>query len=230
VDALARTPELTVGAVLPPPRAPWQTRFSSLPAVPGAGSGRPVSPIAIPVIGGRPIEGRHLLRAPWAEPLASFAGVIVETRLVPDAWIRPRGRAHRAVDPPGTSVRAALAAQPPGAPRPYIAIPIVPDRGPVPVRVTPRPAPLAVAPVRHGAPPAPVAPLAAPPVLLSALGRPHASVPATAAAPIEPMVPSPAPSVPAPARRGLLGRAVVLAAGLVMSLVAVEAAARLGRR
>ena len=229
MDVLARTHELTVDAGWPAQRAPWQTRFSSLPAVPVTGDRRRISPIAIPVIGGRPIGGRHLVRAPWAEPLAAFAGVIVETQLVPDAWITPRSAARRAVDPPAALVGPPAVSLPAAAPRPYVVIPIVSDRGRVPVRVTPRPAPAPVAPARVDAWPA--APAAVPPaIVMSALGRPRASVPATAAAPIEPLVPSAVTSPPPPPRRCLLGRAVLLAAGFVMSLVAVEAAARLGRR
>jgi hypothetical protein len=182
-----------------------------------------VAPIAIPVVGS-PIKGRHLVRAPWAEPLSAFAGVIVETQLVPDDWFRPRAATARVMDPPipATPARSAIAA----SPRPLVAIPIVADR-PAPTTL-----PVRVVPVAVGAPPAqPVAASAVRPVaVMTTLGMDARSIPATSAAPMEPVVPSPVPVAPAPSRRGLLGRAVALTVGLVVSLVAYEAAARLGRR
>lgn len=237
--------------------APWETRFASLPAAPvlrvRPAAQRPspvtVTPIAIPVVGA-PIPGRHLVRAPWAEPLSAFAGVIVETRQVPDAWYRPRTAPERVMDPP---VPAALpVAAVPAAPRPLVAIPIVVDRHtpalparPVaaPVRSVAAPAlvavgaapaapstiPVRVVPVIVAPDPAPIrAPRPTP--VLTALGTDATTVARTSAAPFDPVVPSRTPSMPAPARRGFLGRAVALTVGLVVSLVAYEAANRKGRR
>lgn len=223
VDVLARADELTIAARRPAQRAPWQTRFADLPAVPRSGITHRVAPIAVPV-GGAPINGRHLVRAPWAEPLSAFAGVIVETQLVPDAWVTPRSAAHRAPERPTIPVAVPVAP----LPRPYVAIPIRPD----PVAALPRSLPLA-APVTTI--PVRVVPVAAPrriagPASMTALGRVHAGVSATSAAPIEPVMPSPVPTTPPSARRGRLGRAVVFAASVVVSIVAAEAAARIGRR
>ena len=228
VDVLVRPVEPAIAVARSAPRAPWQTRFSDLPAAPTWGGLARVTPIAIPVIGGRPINGRHLVRAPWTEPLSAFAGVIVGTQLVPDAWISPRSAARRAIDPLLTAATTASPV-PVGAPRRLVAIPIVPDRVAVPIRVTPMP----VAPRRTVVVPVVTSGAASPtamPASVTALGRAHPTVPATSAAPIEPVVPSPVPTTPAPARRGRLGRAVGFAAGLVVTFVAAEAAVRLGRR
>jgi hypothetical protein len=243
-----------VTAIAPPSaHAPWETRSASLPAAPVLRVRRPaarpsavtVTPIAIPVVGA-PIPGRHLVRAPWAEPLSAFAGVIVETRQVPDAWYRPRTAPERVMDPPVPAPR--LAAADPAAARPLVAIPIVVDRPTVAVPARPvavpglvavgaAPAapvaastiPVRVVPVAVNPDPAPVrAPRPIP--VLTALGTDPTSVARTSAAPIDPVVPSPTPSMPAPARRGFLGRAVALTVGLVVSLVAYEAANRKGRR
>jgi hypothetical protein len=220
--------------------APWETRFASLPAAPvlrvrpaaARPAPVPVTPIAIPVVGS-PIPGRHLVRAPWAEPLSAFAGVIVETRQVPDAWYRPRTAPERVMDRPVPAPVPAMGSVAPAA-RPLVAIPIGAERpvatpapaipSPVPNTIPVRVVPVAIIPD--------VAPVRAPrptPVL-TALGLDAASVARTSAAPIEPVVPSATPSVPAPARRGFLGRAVALTVGLVVSLVAYEAANRKGRR
>jgi hypothetical protein len=183
-----------------------------------------VAPIAIPVVG-TPIKGRHLVRAPWAEPLSAFAGVIVETQLVPDEWFRPRAATARAMDPPIPATP--ISPRPAAAPRPLVAIPIVADR---PATTT---VPVRVVPVAVGATvasrPAP-APTARPVAVLTSLETQADSIPATSAAPVDPAVPSPVSVAPAPSRRGLLGRAMALTVGLVVSLVAYEAAARLGRR
>lgn len=215
--------------------APWETRFASLPAVPvlrvrpvaPRPSSVPVTPVAIPVVGS-PIPGRHLVRAPWAEPLSAFAGVIVETQEVPDAWYRPRTAPERVMDPPvPTATGTAM-------PRPLVAIPVIAER--------PAPGPRAItAPTRAGTIPLRVVPVAITPdaaqtrpprpaPVLTALGTDAATVARTSAAPIEPVAPSQVPTMPAPARRGFLGRAVALTVGLVVSLVAYEAANRMGRR
>jgi hypothetical protein len=215
--------------------APWETRFASLPAAPvlrvrpvaARPSSVPVTPIVIPVVGS-PIPGRHLVRAPWAEPLSAFAGVIVETQQVPDAWYRPRTAPERVMDPPVPAAPVAA------APRPLVAIPVVAERPAPEKRAITAPArastiPVRVVPVAITLDPAPPrAPRPAP--VLTALGTDAATLARTSAAPIEPVVPSRVPSTPAPARRGFLGRAVALTVGLVVSLVAYEAANRMGRR
>lgn len=230
--------------------APWETRFASLPAAPvlrvRPAAIRPsavtVTPIAIPVVGA-PIPGRHLVRAPWAEPLSAFAGVIVETRQVPDAWYRPRTAPERVMDPPVPAPLPASAL--PAATRPLVAIPIVVDRPTVavPARpvavpamvavgaapVAPNTIPVRVIPVAVTPDPAPVR-ASRPAPVLTALGSDARTVARTSAAPIDPVVPSRMPSMPAPARRGFLGRAVALTVGLVVSLMAYEAANRKGRR
>lgn len=225
MDVLARADELTVAARRPAQRAPWQTRFADLPAVPRNGGMRHVAPIAIPVAGAA-INGRHLVRAPWAEPLSAFAGVIVETQLVPDAWVTPRSSAHPAMEPVAATSPVPVAPQP--QPRPYVAIAIRPDPAASAPHFLPAAAPLTTIPVRVVPVPAPARIALA--ASMTALGRAHTSVSSTSAAPIDPVVPSPVPTTLQAARRGLLGRAVVFAASLVVSIVAVEAAARIGRR
>ncbi len=224
--------------------APWETRFASLPAAPvlrvRPAAPRaipvPVTPIAIPVVGA-PIAGRHLVRAPWAEPLSAFAGVIVETKQVPDDWFRPRTAPERVMDAPVpvAPVAAAPAVAAPVAERPLVAIPIVAAVAtPAPTPVGEPPArtstiPVRVVPVAIRPDPAP-APVARPVPVLTALGTDASTVARTSAAPMEPVVPSAVISTPAPARRGFLGRAVALTVGLVVSLVAYEAANRMGRK
>lgn len=225
-------------ATLLSPRAPWETRPATLPAAPSATIAargtrpapvRVAAPIAIPVVGA-PIKGRHLVRAPWTEPLSAFAGVIVETQLVPDDWYKPRSAADRVMDAP-------IPAAPPLAPRPLVAIPIVPEHTaapPVPARAAATTVPVRVVPVmvgaRDAAPRPTVAPTPRPVPVLTSLGTVSTAIARTSAAPVEPVVPSMTPVTPAPARRGMLGRAVALTVGLVVSLVAYEAAARMGRR
>lgn len=203
---LVRATERTVVVPVIDGRAPWQTRFATLPAAPQNGSRPRIVPHAIPVVGGRLIEGRHLVRAPWAEPLAAFAGVVVETQLVPDAWLRPRSAARRAVETPapGTVPLRALVAVPVG-PGPMAALPTA--------ATTPR---TETAPVRSHRQ---VDGLIAIPVVAP-----------IAVTPLEP-APVPAPTPVARAgRRGFLGRAVMLTLSLVVSLLAFETASRVGRR
>lgn len=222
--------------------APWETRFASLPAAPvlrvRPAAPRaipvPVTPIAIPVVGA-PIAGRHLVRAPWAEPLSAFAGVIVETKQVPDDWFRPRTAPERVMDAPvpAAPVAAAPADPAPVAERPLVAIPIAaaaaaPGATPEPA-ARPSTIPVRVVPVAIRPDPAPE-PVARPVPVLTALGTDASTVARTSAAPIEPVIPSAVISTPAPARRGFLGRAVALTVGLVVSLVAYEAANRMGRK
>lgn len=225
--------------------APWETRFASLPAAPvlrvrpaaARATPVPVTPIAIPVVGA-PIAGRHLVRAPWAEPLSAFAGVIVETKQVPDDWFRPRTAPERVMDAPVPVTPVVASPTIPAAvpERPLVAIPIVAAVA-TPAAVAPvtepaaRPStiPVRVVPVAIRPDPAPT-PVARPVPVLSALGTDASTVARTSAAPIEPVIPSAVISTPAPARRGFLGRAVALTVGLVVSLVAYEAANRMGRK
>jgi hypothetical protein len=214
--------------------APWETRFASLPAAPvlrvrpaaPRPSAVPVTPIAIPVVGS-PIPGRHLVRAPWAEPLSAFAGVVVETQQLPESWVRPRTAPERAMDRP-IPVAAPTVTAPPE--RPLVAIPVA-AASPIPAAATvaARTVPVRVVPVPITPDPAPArAPRPVP--VLTALGTDPAAVARTSAAPIEPVTPSATPSTPAPARRGFVGRAIALTVGLVVTIVAHEAANRLGRR
>lgn len=214
--------------------APWETRFASLPAAPvlrvrpvaARPSAVPVTPIAIPVVGS-PIPGRHLVRAPWAEPLSAFAGVVVETQQLPVSWYRPRTATERVLDQPVPAAAPALPAE-----RPLIAIPVIAERSiPAPAAaVTPaRTVPVRVVPAPIAPDPAPLR-TARPAPVLTALGTDPVAVARTSAAPTEPVAPSAAPSAPAPARRGFVGRAVALTVGLVVSIVAYETANRLGRR
>jgi hypothetical protein len=248
VDVLVRPDVLRSSAPVADGRAPWETALVAQQSAAASRAPRRVVPTAIPVIGGLPIGGRRLVRAPWAEPLAAFAGVIVETRLVPDEWLRPRTAAQRATDPPLSAAPAV------SRPRPIAARPAGPAQ-----RLAPPPAvvavPLIAVPL-SAARPGPVTP--AVPIGPAVPARPFALAPATpattatgrrtidglvaipvtatrtqaisAVAPVR-AVPKPdtAPVRPA-GRRGFLGRAVMFTVGLVVSLVAFEAAARVGRR
>ncbi|MFN8619540.1 MAG: hypothetical protein U0869_02180 [Chloroflexota bacterium] len=218
------------------PRAPWQTRFARVPvALPPS---RPVQPIAIPVIGGRAIAGERLIRAPWAEPLAAFAGVVVETQRVPQGWLAgpPRPSAPRD-GAPARSARAVaipVMAAGPTADRP---IPFVPPTrrsvdGLVAIPVAPRGAPgIAVAdarPLPGRIIPFPIAP--APEPAAAAVLAPAAVAVAVLEAP-EPAAPaSPAPA-PGPAgRRGFLARTLTLSLTMLASFAALESLTRIGRR
>jgi hypothetical protein len=113
-----------------------------------------------------------------------------------------------------------------------VAIPVVAARTtatPIVDALPARTVPVRVVPVPITPDPAPArAPRPVP--VLTALGTDPAAVARTSAAPVEPVIPSATPSVPAPARRGFVGHAIALTVGLVVSIVAHEAANRLGRR
>jgi hypothetical protein len=257
LDVLARQLEPSVVVTDEEPRAPWQAHSVSSLDLPSSNGPRRVVPVVIPVIGGRPIRGRHLVRAPWAEPLAAFAGVVVETQLVPDEWLRPRSAARRAVDLPsmlaegprlapataplavarvasaGSSPAANVATAMPSAP-------YRPVRRVVPVSVGPMAA--APADIVDRATRREIDGLVAIPVVGGAAGSSGAVLRTTAIpSTFDPLVSPPATTrtaavdpvriaTPSPARRGFLARAMVFTIGLVVSMVAFEAVNRLGHR
>lgn len=210
-------------------RAPWETAFSATATAtaPDSPAVRAV-PVAIPVVGA-PIRGRHLVRAPWTEPLSAFAGVIVGTQQVPDEWFRPRSASRRVMDPPAIAIRETAGR------RPLVAIPIVteaavartpaaasvPTGTTIPVRVVPAIVPPAAEPAD------PTTPILS---ARSAQAKPEPVAPGAPSAPPTLAGPARIAVVPPAGRRGMLGRAVTLTVGLVISLVAFEAASRLGRR
>ena len=257
LEVLARQLEPSVTATDGDLRLHGQSGIAGAPVLPSMSAPRRVVPVAIPVIGGRPIRGRHLVRAPWAEPLAAFAGVMVETQLVPEEWLRPRSAARRAIDPPsalteapgrspaiapGTAATAAQAVSYPAiiAATVMTGAPYRPVRRVIPVSMGPMTA--APATVADAGSRREIAGLIAIPVVRAADGTTGAVVPSTAAAftadplaapPVAAITPAAHPvrtATPAPARRGFVARVMVFAIGLVVSMVAFEAANRVGHR
>jgi hypothetical protein len=249
VVVLARPRSAPDGFTVLDMRAPWQTRFARMPAVPSLAPR--AAHITVRPAAARPIDGRRLVRAPWAEPLSAFAGVVVETQRVPDVWLS-RG----------------APASPAGIARPAVAVPIRPDRAIVPVG----PGSDAVAPVRRLVPvtvPArrevdgliaiPV--VAGVPVGMGAGDARAAAAPvpgriipfpivrgsaaspaAVAIAPAPPATSATAPAWPtstpepraealaAPSRRGFLARTMALGLGLLASLAVLDDLLRIIRR
>lgn len=163
------------------------------------------------------------MTAPWGEPTEALPLVVITTQPWPEEWWRPAARsaAQRATERPITVVPARVA---PSPPPPMAAAASAP--------AAPAPAARATA---AGAT-APAAPAPAAPATAAGAAAPSAvdydRWPAMASGRPTGWVARPSRHRPRPARvrRGLVARLAIVGLGLLVSLVAAEAAARVGRR